>query len=175
MNGRDWGQGPYSANCLLFFWLHYLEQITAGVKCYKCCFMPCHVSFSLKSTHLLWLPISEVHLLFVIAFEGCAFGGSLLAAGVWSVVLHQEVYNCWNFTWNLNLILIPLIFESTPWSISCLHAIDGQQYCFSHCNQGTWVQDLLISCSTYVPVLLQNAGSGLCKLQESGGKKPSKM
>lgn len=51
------------------------------MKCYKCCFMLCRDCFSLKSTHLLWLPISEVYLLFVIAFEGCAFGGNLLAAG----------------------------------------------------------------------------------------------
>lgn len=136
--------------------------------------MPCHVSFSLKSAHLLWLPISEVHLLFVIAFEGCAFGGSLLAAGVWSVVLHQEVYYCWNFTWNLNLILVPQIFEGSPWSIRCLHAIDGQQYCLSHYKQGAWVQDHLISCSTYVPGLLQNAGSGLWKLKESVEKNPIK-
>lgn len=43
---------------------------------------------------------------------------------------------------------------STPWSIRCLHTIDGQQYCLSHYNQGSWVQDYLISCSTYVPGLL---------------------
>lgn len=36
------------------------------------------------------------------------------------------------------------------------------------------MQDFLISCRTYVPGLLQNAGSGLCKLQESVEKDPVK-
>lgn len=131
MSGRDWAQRPYSANCLQFFWLCYLEQITARVKCYKHCFMPCHISFSLNSTHLLqlsvhlWSSPAICHCFWRLCFWWLVFDSWHLESGSsLEDLLLPEFYQKFEFNFNVTALWRYSMIYELPlcyWWTAALH------------------------------------------------------